>query len=511
MRQPLRVLLVEDNPDDAKMVLRELNRSGFDAILERVDTEEAFLESLHSDPDFILSDYSMPEFDGLRALLKMSGRKIPFIIVSGTIGEDIAVEAMKRGAADYLLKDRLARLGPAVHLALEQGRLRKERQQAQQSLRASEERFRQFAENINEVLWISSADLSTILYISPSYEKIWGRTCQSLYERPIFFTEAIHEEDRRGVLTALQEHTRGEEYNVEYRIVLPDGQIRWIHARGAAIRNDAGAIYRIAAIAEDITERKQAQEKIHQLNSELEKRVQERTAELKVANEGLESFSYSISHDLRAPLRHIGGYIDLLLRKSVGQLDETNLKHLHTVHAAALTMGELINALLELSKVTRAEIHRRHVDLSALAADVFNELQQSDLNRVVKLEISPDLNANGDQSLLRIVLVNMLGNAWKYSRKRPDARIEFGKIASEAAETYFVRDNGAGFDGTYAGKLFGAFQRLHSNDDFEGIGIGLATVQRIIHRHNGKIWAESIRDQGATFYFALDGSESNFS
>jgi PAS domain S-box-containing protein len=506
MRQPLRVLLVEDNPDDAKMVLRELNRSGFDAIFERVDTEAAFLESLHSDPDFILSDYSMPEFDGLRALalLKMSGRKIPFIIVSATIGEDIAVEAMKRGAADYLLKDRLARLGPAVHLALEQGRLRKERQQAQESLRASEERFRQFAENINEVLWISSADLSTVLYISPSYEKIWGRTCQSLYERPISFIEAIHDEDRSGVLTALREHTRGEEYNVEYRIIPPDGQIRWIHARGAAIRNDTGAIYRVAAIAEDITERKQAQEKIHQLNSELEKRVQERTAELNVANEGLESFSYSISHDLRAPLRHIGAYIDILLRNSVGQLDETNLKHLHTVHAAALTMGELINALLELSKVTRAEIHRRPVDLSALAASVLVELQQGDLNRVVKLEISPNLNANGDQRLLRIVLVNLLGNAWKYSRKRPDARIEFGKIASEAAETYFVRDNGAGFDMTYAGKLFGAFQRLHSDDEFEGIGIGLATVQRIIRRHNGKIWAESIDHQGATFYFTLE-------
>jgi light-regulated signal transduction histidine kinase (bacteriophytochrome) len=131
-------------------------------------------------------------------------------------------------------------------------------------------------------------------------------------------------------------------------------------------------------------------------------------------------------------------------------------------------------------------------------------LQQSDLNRVVKLEISPDLNANGDQRLLRIVMVNLLGNAWKYSRKRPDARIEFGKIDGEAAETYFVRDNGAGFDMTYAGNLFGAFQRLHSDDEFEGIGIGLATVQRIIRRHNGKIWAESIDHQGATFYFTLE-------
>ena len=218
---------------------------------------------------------------------------------------------------------------------------------------------------------------------------------------------------------------------------------------------------------------------------------------------GIEAFAHSVSHDLRAPLRHIGGYIDIIMRNCAGQLDETNLKHIQTVRGAAVTMGELIDALLDLSRVTRAEIQRRPVDLSALAAKVFAELQESDPSRVVKMEITPGLIANGDERLLRIVLVNLLGNAWKYSRKRPDARIEFGKIAGEAGETYFVRDNGAGFDMAYVGKLFGAFQRLHSGADFEGIGIGLATVKRIIQRHNGKIRAESINHQGATFYFTL--------
>jgi signal transduction histidine kinase len=247
---------------------------------------------------------------------------------------------------------------------------------------------------------------------------------------------------------------------------------------------------------------------LQQANQELESRVQQCTVELKVANQELECFAHSVSHDLRAPLRHIGGYIEILLRNCTGQLDEANLKHLRIVQAAAATMGELIDALLKLSRVTRTEIHRQTVDLSALAAEVFAELQESDPNRVVKLEITPGLNANGDFQLLRIALVNLLGNAWKYSRKQPDARIEFGKIAGEVPDTYFVRDNGAGFDMAYAGKLFGAFQRLHGENEFEGIGIGLATVQRIIRRHNGTIRAESIGHQGATFYFTLGGGDS---
>ncbi len=254
-----------------------------------------------------------------------------------------------------------------------------------------------------------------------------------------------------------------------------------------------------------------AQAELVEANREMESRVQQRTAELKMANQELESFSYSVSHDLRAPLRHIDGFIALLLQNCAGQLSEAKLKHLQTVRGAARTMGELIDALLELSNVTRAEIRRRSVDLSALATEVLAELQQIEPKRVVKLKIAPDIYADGDPRLLRVVLANLLGNAWKYSRKQPESRIEFGKIAGEPVATYFVRDNGAGFDMAYAGKLFGAFQRLHHNDEFEGIGIGLATVHRIIRRHNGTIRAESIGHQGATFYFTLGGGGPNLS
>jgi light-regulated signal transduction histidine kinase (bacteriophytochrome) len=251
----------------------------------------------------------------------------------------------------------------------------------------------------------------------------------------------------------------------------------------------------------------QTRENLERANQELNARVQQRTAELNVANQELQSFSFSVAHDLRAPLRHISGFTNILLQDCAGQLDADNLKHLQSVNAATRMMGELIEALLKLSAVTRAEIHRSAVDLSALAGEVFAELQQKNPSRMVKFGLTPNMMAQGDKRLLRIVLVNLLGNAWKYSQKRVDAQIEFGKSSGEAEASYFVRDNGAGFDMARADKLFGAFQRLHSNADFEGIGIGLAAVQRIIRRHNGKIWAKSILYQGATFFFKVDDGQ----
>jgi light-regulated signal transduction histidine kinase (bacteriophytochrome) len=250
-------------------------------------------------------------------------------------------------------------------------------------------------------------------------------------------------------------------------------------------------------------ELEKAKAELEEANRELESRVQQRTAELKAANQELESFSYSVSHDLRAPVRHIDGFVELLLRNGGDQLNEIQRDYLNNVRSAGQTMGKLIDALLELSRVTRADLKRRPVDLTALASEICLELQRGDPGRSVQTVIVRDIKADGDERLLRIVLVNLLSNAWKYSRKRADARIEFGKTKVDGVDAYFVRDNGASFDMAYADKLFGAFQRLHSDADFEGIGIGLATVQRIIRRHNGQIRAEGILNQGATFYFTL--------
>ena len=223
------------------------------------------------------------------------------------------------------------------------------------------------------------------------------------------------------------------------------------------------------------------------------------------ANQELESFSYSVSHDLRAPIRAINGFSRILLEDYGEKLDEEGKKHLRRVSEAALRMGVLIDDILRLSRVTRSEIRRGTVDLTQLAYSVVAELRQTSLERHVDVVIAPDLKVNADANLMRIVLENLLGNAWKFTQKHALARIEFGVTEKDNLTTYFVRDDGAGFDMNYVDKLFGPFQRLHDASEFEGTGIGLATVQRIIQRHGGKVWAEAAVEQGATFYFTLPG------
>lgn len=273
MGTPLRVLLLEDNPLDAELVLRELRRGGFVPDWRRVDSELDYLSALTPDFDIILSDYDMPAFNAPRALqlLKQSGLDIPFIIISGTIGEDVAVDAMRQGAADYLLKDRLTRLGISVNLALEQARLRRTALDTQLQLRQSEERFRQLAENIQEVFWITDVDPRRMLYVSPGYEVIWGRACEALYHRPEMWVEAIHPDDRERVAHAARTKQMAGTYDEEYRILRPDGSTRWIRDRAFPVRNENGTVYRIVGVARDVTERKQAHELLREQASLLDK------------------------------------------------------------------------------------------------------------------------------------------------------------------------------------------------------------------------------------------------
>ncbi len=244
-------------------------------------------------------------------------------------------------------------------------------------------------------------------------------------------------------------------------------------------------------------------EQIRRYAAELEQRVAERTVELAAVNKELETFAYSVSHDLRAPLRSIDGFSRALLEDYEDRLDAEGQDYLHRIRAACQRMGQLIDDLLRLSRVTRTEMYRAPVDLSALAQEIAVELQEMQPERQVEFIIQPGLMADGDARLLRVVLENLLGNAWKFTGKQERARIEFGLTEVGGQQAYFVRDDGAGFNMAYAHKLFGAFQRLHSVAEFDGNGIGLATVKRIIHRHSGRVWAEGSVGQGATFYFTL--------
>lgn len=576
-----------------------------------------------------------------------------------------------------------------VETAVRLARIAIERRRAEEALRDSEARFRELAENLEDVFYNRDFVSGRFLYISPAYEMLWRSSRRSLYAQAQSYRDAIHPDDRLVEASAQQRQARGESTKLEYRIVRPDGEIRWIRDHSYPVMNAAGAVERIVGTARDITdrkradlelartnralqmlsrcngaltrmddeaellmqvcrlavdvggyrmawvgyaqddearsilpmagaghdagylssivltwdgeqstgrgpagqtirsgevrvseditqgdnqfywseravqqgyrsavflplrdasrtfgllglysasleklapeevkllqeladnlafgignlrsrlERKQAQGEILRLNAELEERVQQRTAQLETANRELEAFSYSVSHDLRTPLSAIDGFSGLLARDiSAGGMTPARGQHyLNRIRAGVGQMGELINALLSLAQVSKTSLRWDHVNLSALAQALLDGYHEREPGRSVQLQVAPDMQVQGDARLLQQVLDNLLGNAWKFSAGQPQTRITFGREqGSEGPDVYVVRDNGAGFDMAYSEKLFGAFQRLHTVAEFEGTGIGLATVHRIVTRHGGKVWAESAPGQGATFYFTL--------
>ncbi len=282
-------------------------------------------------------------------------------------------------------------------------------------------------------------------------------------------------------------------FRLECPITRKDGARRWILAEGTLFRDARGEPARMTGVISDVTDER---DKAAALSAAY--------AQLEGANKELESFSYSVSHDLRAPLRLIDGFSQAVLEDSAGKLGPESAKDLGRVRAASQRMSRLIDDLLGLSRVTRAELRRTTVNLSALAESVARDLRSAEPGRAVDWIIAPGLAVEGDEGLLRVVLQNLMGNAWKFTSKTARARIEVSAfLQPDETPAYYVRDNGAGFDGAYAHKLFGAFQRLHGEEDYPGTGVGLATVARIISRHGGRTWAEGAPGRGATFYFTI--------
>jgi PAS domain S-box-containing protein len=378
-----------------------------------------------------------------------------------------------------------------------------ERKKAETALRESEELYRMLVEDMKDYAIYMVNPEGRIMSWNTGAERIEGYPAEEIIGQPwacLFTPEDI----KRGLPAQLMARAKaeGKAVNEGWR-VRKDGSRFWTHGVITALRDENGQLRGYSKLAHDITRQREADERIHQLNEELEQRVSERTAQLQAANQELEAFSYSISHDLRAPLLRISGFAEILQSEAAEGLGESSLRHLRTIAEAAQQLSTLIDALLDFSRMGRAELHLEKVDMSMLVEDARRELQADIQGREIEWRIGDLPGTHGDPLMLRQVFINLLANAIKYTRTRKPARIEIAARREGDETTYSVQDNGVGFDMQYAEKLFGVFQRLHSAQDFEGTGIGLANVRRIIRRHGGRVWAEGLVDHGATFYFTI--------
>jgi PAS domain S-box-containing protein len=477
-----------------------------------VESQADFLAGLRMLPDIVLSDYLLPQFDGLKAarLLRESGLDIPFILISGTVGEEVAVEAMKHGAADYLLKDRIARLGAAVRRALEEKKLRQEQQEAKdelrrtlETLRQSEEKFRQLAENINEVFWITDPTKSQMLYVSPAYEEIWGRTCESLYQSPQSWVAAIHPEDRERIFDSARLKQPQGEYEETYRIVRPDGTVRWIHDQAFPVRDAAGKIYRIVGTAEDVTQRKAAEQQFRQAQK----------------MEGIGLLAGGIAHDFNNLIMIIQVNLELVLMREENLHPETK-QHLDDIAEAASRAAALNRQLLTFSRSEAMQM--RQLDLNDLTSG-FSKM----LRRIVgeHIRVRNELEARaplvkGDPGMIEQVLMNLAVNArdampkggqivigtkvveFHESEARLDPRVRPGQFACLS-----VRDTGTGIHPEIMSRIFEPF--FTTKGVGKGTGLGLATVFGIAQQHHGWVDVTSAVGAGTNFrvFFPLSSED----
>lgn len=368
-----------------------------------------------------------------------------------------------------------------------------------QALFHSEARYQQIVETATEGIWITDLGLQTV-FVNPRFAEMLGYPYDELMDNlaPVL-------DHKIAEIIDLSKKQEKQSPNFECSFIRKDGKEVWALVSTTTmfdVDHNQDYIGTLAMVT-DITDRKKAEAEILRLNMQLEERVNERTHQLSLAIEELESFSYSISHDLRAPLRAQQGFSSALLEDYTDQLDDEAQHYLKRIKATSESMSQMIDGLLDLAHIARSNLNRELVDLSGLSRDIAATLQENDQNRQVEFVIKDGLMVNADVRLMRVVLLNLMQNAWKFTSKTAAPRIEVSMTQIEDKNVFYVRDNGPGFDMAYTNKLFGAFQRLHRADEYQGSGIGLATVKRVIQRHGGKVWAEASPNHGATFYFTV--------
>lgn len=375
-------------------------------------------------------------------------------------------------------------------------------------LKESEKQFQTMADCTPVLIGTSDAEGKGI-YFNKVWLQFTGRSFEQ--ETGLGWLQSFYPDDLTTVWQIYSEAVKNiHSFETQFRLKRHDGEYRWMWAKGAPRLTAEGEFVGMIASCIDIHDQKRVFEENLKLTSELEQRIQDRTKQLETVNKELEAFSYSVSHDLRAPLRAIDGFSQILLEKYNEVLDDRGKYYLSRVRINSQEMAKLIDDILQLSRLTRGEMKfEANINLSAMAHEIAADLQQESSDRQVTFNIEENLICEGDRVLLKSVLQNLLSNSWKFTSKHPKAVIEFGQLKNHKNQIYFVKDDGAGFDMAYAGKLFGAFQRLHSALDFPGTGVGLATVARIVHRHHGEVWAEAEVEKGATFYFTLHATKDD--
>jgi PAS domain S-box-containing protein len=368
-------------------------------------------------------------------------------------------------------------------------------------LRESEMRYRVMVESQTDLIcrWLPD---TTLTYVNDAFSAYFGKTREALIGGT--FLGLINAADRIKVRTKLSILNRDNPLNVcEHQVVVLGGEIRWQRWSNRASFDARGRIIEIQSTACDITEQRRAEHELNRYREHLEELVAVRTADLQTTNKELEDFSYAIAHDLRAPLRAVTSFSQILLSDAQEKLNESECDSLNRVISASKYMAQLIDDILKLARVTRDEMHLELVDLSALCLEAIERLQQSDPDRCMRWNVQKGLKVWGDPRALGVMLNNLLENAWKYTRQAVDACIEFFETEHDGEPAFCIRDNGVGFDMQYASKLFRSFERLHSDEEFEGTGIGLTIVQHVIERHRGKVWAHGVVGEGAAVYFQL--------
>lgn len=493
MTAPAKILIVEDESIVAFNLQQRLAQLGYDVPHVAVSGQQSLDIVSRCQPDLVLMDIHIEgAMDGIEVAARLHETNMVPVIYLTAYSEDATLErARKTRPYGYLIKPFSEReLHATIQMALERHAVEKDLAENRRLLQQA----------------LDAASMGVIeLDTSTSAMTINGRSAELLGQREgqtltlSDFLSGIDEKDRAAVAARFREVLGPlKRFSEEFRLLSDEQPGCWIKVDASALPGE-----RISGVVQDISERKHTELRLRKLNEGLEVLVSERTIELRESLRELETFSYSVAHDLRSPIRSIAGLSTLLLEEHRNNLNPEVVKLVTRISAKSTQMNNLIDALLNLSRLSKVTPLRSEVDLSEIASEIMVQLMESEPERIADVRIAPGLNVHGDPTLVRSVLDNLLRNGWKFCAKREVTRLELGSVHEDKEEVFFVKDNGCGFDMALADHLFSPFRRLHSDAEFKGTGIGLSIVQRILARHGGRIWAEAESDKGATFYFTI--------